>query len=310
MQDQAPLDPLSHVFEHLELRAGGLAQLVVLNTPWGIAMPAAFREFLMYSIRKGSCVLEWAGGNPIELQAGDAALVSRNTPHLLHDGSRTLRPLSWWTCSEKNTAVRDANSPGQVWLICESFKLSGMLGCSFAAALGDRVVLRATPGEESRHQHLFSALCRESTSPRPGQSFVYSRLMELFFVEFLRDCILRDWNTERPNLLRVLFDAQILKAIQQVKQHPEQPWTVASLARVAGMSRTAFATRFSSLSGMTPLAYVTRWRMSVAERLLAQGHTLAETADRVGYDSEAAFSRAFKRLTGASPGSKRPRTKP
>lgn len=304
------IDPLSHLFAHLQLRAMGQARMLVLSPPWGIAVPAAYREFNMYSVRKGRCVLQINGEAPRELGPGDAALVLRNRPHSLHDGTATrLRPLEWWHARPRDAASpHDNESDDQAWLICENFRLSGMLGCSFAAALGDCVILKSSESDGSRHQHLFSMLCHETTYPRPGAAFVYARLMELFFVEFLRECVMNNQADDQPNILRVLFDPQLLRAVQQMQENPSAPWTVASLARAAGMSRTAFAVRFTRLAGLSPLNYVTRWRMAIAEKLLSSGHTLAETAGQIGYESEASFSRAFKRETGLSPGTIRKNT--
>ncbi len=306
MIDTVQIDPLSQLFSQLELRARGLARMLVLSSPWGIAVPEAYREFNMYSVRKGNCILQIADQEPITLHAGDAALVLRNRPHIVHDGSRAnLRPLSCWLSREEPGCESASSEDGTTWLISENFSLSGMLGCSFATALGDCVVLKADDGEGARHQHLFSLLCRESSAPRPGTAFVYSRLMELFFVEFLRECALKHWDDGKANILRVLFDPQLLRAVQLIHENPGESWTVASLARAAGMSRTAFAVRFTNLAGISPVAYVTKWRMASAEKLLAKGQTLGEVAAQVGYDSDAAFARAFKRHTGASPGTVR-----
>lgn len=304
------IDPLSQLFARLELRAQGLAQMLVLNPPWGIAVPAAYRQFNMYSVRSGDCVLEIQGEAPIQLFTGDAALILRNKPHSVHDGtSHNLKPLAYWlkhSAAGKCREDSEMSEADTTRLISETFTLRGMLGCSFATALGDCVLLRAEDDSAgSPHQHLFSLLCREGSAPRPGSAFVYSRLMELFFVEFLRNCALKQWDNGQSNILKVLFDPQLLKVLQLVHQDPGRPWTVASMARAAGMSRTAFAVRFTRLGGITPLAYVTKWRMATAEELLEKGCTLGEVSARIGYESEAAFARAFKRHSGNAPGAVR-----
>ncbi len=315
MTTMAPIDALSQVFERLELRAEGHARLLVLHKPWGIAVPARPRQFNMYSVRSGTCVLSRKGHDDIILNTGDAALLLTDEPHSVHDGSGSyLRPLSHWL-NQRTTgcacAPHSSESESATWLISEQFSLKGSLACPVASALGECIVLRSD--EEAFgpwQQSLFQMLCVEATTPRPGTGFVYSRLMELFFVEFVRACAGKHWATGKGTILRVLFDPQVLKAVEAVHQDPAHPWTVASMAKAAGMSRTSFAVRFAELADIPPLSYVTPWRMSLAEELLAKGHTLGEVAARIGYESDAAFARAFKRLTGNPPGAMRRKRAP
>jgi AraC-like DNA-binding protein len=104
----------------------------------------------------------------------------------------------------------------------------------------------------------------------------------------------------------VLADRQLAPALEQIHQRPDHPWTVAELASQVGMSRTAFAMRFTRVAGIPPLTYLRRWRALKATDLLGRGDvTLAEVAAHVGYDSEAAFAKAFKRELGVAPGAYR-----
>jgi len=314
MRVDPDVDALSQLFQRLELKAQGLARLLVLPTPWGIAVPARERQFNMYSVRQGNCVLQRQGKEPIKLEAGDSALVLTDVQHTVSDGTgELLRPLSYWLDRRATGCVSAPHTEGSesaTWLIAETFSLSGSLGCTIAQALGKCVVLRASEEAVGPWQrHLFNMLCIEATTPRPGMAFVYSRLMELFFVEFLRACAGKVWQDDKPNILRALFDPQLLKAVERVHANPEQDWTVASMARSANMSRTAFAVRFAKLTGITPLTYVTQWRMAAAEDLLVEGMTLGEVAAWIGYESDAAFARAFKRHTGHSPGAVKRRSR-
>jgi AraC-like DNA-binding protein len=121
---------------------------------------------------------------------------------------------------------------------------------------------------------------------------------------------LRSWLESDPlartGWLGALQDRQIGPAIALIHREPARPWTVAALADELAMSRAAFAARFTELVGEPAMAYVTRWRMQVAVSALRdEGATVAELADRLGYRSEAAFSRAFKRVIGVAPGALR-----
>jgi AraC-like DNA-binding protein len=148
----------------------------------------------------------------------------------------------------------------------------------------------------------------EAESGRPGARTVISRLADVLFIQVVRGHLARisDGNQETPGWLGALTEPQIGTALGLVHQSPECAWTVASLAQRVGMSRSAFASRFTQLVGEPPLHYITRWRMQKAAGLLRQGHkTLAEVAEQVGYESETAFSKAFKRSVGSSPGAYR-----
>jgi AraC-like DNA-binding protein len=152
------------------------------------------------------------------------------------------------------------------------------------------------------------ALASEMAEQAPGSEVVATRLAEVLFIQLLRTHI-----ASRPERdkgwLRAIFDPQIGTALSAIHDRVNTPWTVASLAEAAGMSRSAFAARFKELLGQTPLEYVTEWRMQKAMQLLQcrRDKKLIDVARLVGYESDAAFSKAFKRVVGASPGEYRKR---
>lgn len=129
-----------------------------------------------------------------------------------------------------------------------------------------------------------------------------TRLAEVLFIQILRAHIGLE-SEHNKGWLRAIFDPQIGTALSAVHGKVDSPWTVESIAIAAGMSRSAFAARFKELLGQTPLEYVTEWRMQKAMQLLEQrDKKLIEIARSVGYETDAAFSKAFKRVVGASPG--------
>ena len=143
----------------------------------------------------------------------------------------------------------------------------------------------------------------ETRQTRPGSDVIVSRLCDIIVVQAIRHWIEND-PAARTGWLGALRDARIGRALAAVHRDPAGDWTVANLADEALMSRSGFAARFTELVGEPAMRYVTRWRMQVAHDLLASGnHTVAAAGRAVGYDGEAAFSRAFKRTTGRSPGS-------
>lgn len=146
------------------------------------------------------------------------------------------------------------------------------------------------------------ALASEMAEQAPGSGVVATRLAEVLFIQILRAHIASE-PEHNKGWLRAVFDPQIGTALSAIHDRVDTPWTVESLAEAAGMSRSGFAARFKELLGQTPLEYVTGWRMQKAMQLLEQrDKKLIDVARLVGYESDAAFSKAFKRVVGANTG--------
>lgn len=145
----------------------------------------------------------------------------------------------------------------------------------------------------------------EAASRKPGAEPIITRLSDILFIQAIR-AYASAVPTERPNWFAAAADAQIGEAIANIHLAPQSQWTVEGLATLSGMSRSAFANRFTELVGEPPLRYLSRWRMHKAIELLREGKlTTAEIASLVGYESEAAFSKAFKKWNGQGPGAYR-----
>jgi AraC-like DNA-binding protein len=141
---------------------------------------------------------------------------------------------------------------------------------------------------------------REERRSQPGTENVLSRLSELMFVEALRRYLLALPGNQR-GWLAGLRDPIVGRALEALHGAPRDPWTIESLGRTVGVSRSVLAARFTEMVGHPPMSYLTLWRMQLASRLLHDGRQVVEVADAVGYESEAAFSRAFKKLMGTPP---------
>jgi AraC-like DNA-binding protein len=149
---------------------------------------------------------------------------------------------------------------------------------------------------------LLTELAEEMLRDRAGSATAITHLAKLLFVEALRLHV-EDAKSEQPGWLTALEDRRISIALRGVHADPSHPWTLEELAKLSGMSRTSFAVRFRDIVGMPPLTYVLNWRMRLAERELSEtDHSVAKIAWSVGYGSESAFSNAFSRATGLSPG--------
>jgi AraC-like DNA-binding protein len=161
--------------------------------------------------------------------------------------------------------------------------------------------LRGRPSAEWAETS-FRYTAREHAAHRSGSQEILPRLSEMLFVEAVRGYI-EKLPGDATGWLAALRDTSLSRALVALHERPEHPWTTDELARIACLSRSAFAERFTSTVSLPPMSYLTRWRMLLAgQRLRESSETLAQVAAAVGYQSEFTFSRAFRRETGVSPG--------
>lgn len=154
--------------------------------------------------------------------------------------------------------------------------------------------------ESTELQHFFQLMLSEAQAQRCGHHTVLNRLAEVLLVKILRHLMV----TKRieTGVLGALSDPKLAKAMTAMHQSPDQPWTLSSLAHQAGMSRTGFSQGFKAIVGATPMEYLTYWRMQIARQQLQKGLlSIDEISSGLGYQSETAFRRAFRRTTGAPP---------
>jgi transcriptional regulator GlxA family with amidase domain len=193
-------------------------------------------------------------------------------------------------------------------LVCGGFHFEDRATHPLLAALPSIIHLRGRSRSVASWVRMtLDFLRRESDAARPGADTVISRLADVLFIEALR-AHLASPEAKASGLAVALRDPRIGHCLALVHRDPQLDWDVARLAHEAGMSRTAFAVRFRELVGESPLRYATRCRMSHAAALLCGSDApIAQIAERVGYDSEVGFGRAFKRHTGSSPAAYRRR---
>ena len=187
--------------------------------------------------------------------------------------------------------------------MCGAVRFDHPAAHNLVAVLPDVIRVDAGSGPEAEAmQGTLRLLAAEARVPRPGGAAVVTRLADILVIQ-----ILRAWIETAPGAeagwLGALRDPQIGEALRLMHADPARDWTVASLARELAMSRSSFAARFTELVGEPAVAYLTRWRMQVAATALREdGASVAELAGALGYRSEAAFARAFKRVVGSAPG--------
>jgi len=265
--------------------------------------PTDLAHFAMLS--RGNCWLSVQGiPDPIPLTGGDCFLLARDTSIVMRDSPRT-RPRSTFReiAAQANGNVAHHGGGGApTTIVCGSFSFNRASLKPITQLLPGFILMKADQARTLALHNTLQALASEMAEQAPGSGVVATRLAEVLFIQVLRAHIASEPERNK-GWLRAVFDPQIGTAMNAIHDSVNTPWTVESLAAVAGMSRSAFAARFKELLGQTPLEYVTKWRMQKAMQLLQErDKKLIDVARSVGYESDAAFSKAFKRVVGANPG--------
>jgi len=308
------------------LRAVRLSGAVYLNgtftAPWCLIgrtdaalcaayLPRSERVVSYHLIIEGSCWAQLAGDpdSAIHLSAGELLVVPQGETHLM--GSAVdLSPMP----SELLLAGPMATAPGEVMtlsyggggsttrIVCGFLACDDTLSNPLLASLPRlfKIDMRHDPRAAWLESSLKLAAA-EAADSRVGGMIVLARLSELLFVEAVRSCIetLPDHQT---GWLAGVRDRYVGRALSLLHAQSVHPWTVDELARKVGLSRSALAQRFTDLLGQPPMQYLARWRMQIAaQELLIGSKSLAAVAEHIGYESEAAFSRAFRREFGMPP---------
>lgn len=278
------------------------------RAPWSVRLPA-FAGAGVHVVTEGSCVLVQPDGQPLRLLTDDLVFLRRGGQHVLCSDP-ALPPADY---SHERIAhgaafgeLRIEGQGARTVVACSAYKLDATSSHPLLASLPDVIHFRADKARDPALEGSIKQLRDEMTDPQGTSASIVVALIEVLLLR-----ILRAWHTELPaeqatGWAAAVADPAIGSALQAIHASPAAPWTVNSLAREAGLSRAAFARRFSTVLGMPPLSYLTGWRMTTARRLLRETQLpLAAVAKRTGYGSEFAFAKAFKRELGVAPGNYR-----
>ena len=315
---ETKLDSITDIFTTMHVTAFGLHRLEA-TAPWGVKQenqteekvtpsdkkmsPTDLAHFAMLS--RGNCWLSVEGiPEPIPLTGGDCFLLAKGTSIVLRDSLRTRPRWSFREIGAKaNGNVALCGGGGApTTIVCGSLSFDRASLRPITQLLPNFILMKADQGRTLALHTTVQALASEMEEQAPGSEVVATRLAEVLVIQLLRAHI-ASGPERNKEWLRAIFDPQIGAALGAIHDRVNTPWTVESLADAAGMSRSAFAARFKELLGQTPLEYVTEWRMQKAIQLLERrDKKLPEVARLVGYESDAAFSKAFKRVVGANTG--------
>ena len=292
-------DPLGAVISLLRPQTV-LSKIVSGAGDWSIRKPR-YEDPAFCLLLAGSCFLTPEGIDTLELREGDFVLLPA-TPSFTLASDRSIRPTPVGFDPSHVSHYGVAFGPPTMRMLGGYFRFHRENSKLLVKLLPPVVHIRREEPGSTRLQRIVELIAEEADAQRSGRDLILERLVEVLLVEALR---LRSAAAprEEQGLLAGLADPRLARALREIHVDVARRWTVAQLARTAAMSRAAFAERFARKVGMPPMQYLLEWRVALAKDMLRGEHPpLAEVAERIGYQSASAFSTAFTRLTGRSPG--------
>lgn len=292
------MDPLSDVIALLRPSAA-LSKPISGKGRWGVQY-AAHDAPGFSIILAGEAWLTLNGHEPLLLGRGDFLLLPTTPAFSL--GSE--KGMCCAPVAPRNEAVRHGEQEGEPDFVAlgGSFTFERVNAPLLLSLLPRQIYIPASQGRATRFGRLIELLAEECATDYPGKELIIQRMLEALLVEALR------WHSIEgqgvtAGLLNGMKDPSLARAIQAIHSDVRANWTVAGLASIAGMSRSAFSARFGETIGCAPIEYLTRWRMALAKDALASGvKTLDRIAAEIGYESASAFSTAFRKRLGCPPG--------
>ncbi len=311
-------DALSDVLKTVRLTGAAFFEIVA-EEPWAVGSPArdvvlpkilpgADHLIAYHVVTAGHCYANAVGGEPIALQTGEVVVFTDGRPHVMssrpgmHADPATPDVVEIAATGEKPFRINIGAGAGSARLVC------GYLACDarpFNPLLGN--LPPVIKGGDARNDGagLIGQFIRfavaEAADKRSGGESVLTKLSELMFIDVIRRYI-ETLPPKQSGWLAGLRDPSVGRVLSLMHAKPAYNWTIEELGKEAGLSRSVLAERFSALVGIPPMNYLAKWRMQIASELLSSGNTnFANIAARIGYESEAGFSRAFKKMTGLPP---------
>jgi AraC-like DNA-binding protein len=303
------MDILSTLLDGPRARGAFLLRSV-LQPPWSLRIQDDAPLTLVAMVR-GDAWMTPDEGATGHLAQGDIAIVRGHVPYvvadqldtapqvIIHPGQRCTTPDGFELHDAMDLGVRSwGNDPeGSTVMLTGTYQFDGEISQRLLSALPTCLVIRSCDAD----QRLVSLLADEMAKEQPGQQAVLDRLLDLLLISSLRVGLDQD-DGPAPAWYRAYGDPIVGVALRLIEQHPDQPWTVATLAAKANCSRALLSRQFTAMLGEPPMRYLTEWRVALAADLLRESDvTLTAIAQKVGYSTPFALSAAFKRSRGISP---------
>jgi len=303
-----PQDVLNEVLQSVRLRSAIYCR-AHMTGEWGFRVEARDHARFHF-VKSGNCWIHIDDtNNPIQLDCGDLVILTRGQGHVLRGSiDSPVEPLTEllkrMPLDEKRRFVWD-NGGAATTMLCGGFRLEEQRANPLLSTLPPVLVVRDRVAKGISLRNVFELAEAELMAGNLGTEALVSRVSDVIFLHAIRSCFGADCGRV-PGLIKGLGDPNVGQALTAMHSEIERPWTVEALASQIGMSRSAFASRFLELVGEPPMTYLARWRLNRGAVLLrTNAFKMLQVATSVGYDSEASFSRAFRRLFGLSPGAYR-----
>lgn len=307
------MDLLSDILSHIQLR-GTLYFRTSFTSPWSVKVPAYENVARFHFAHQGRCLIRTEKDKPaVLLEQGDLLIITRGAAHTLYCDPKTENEAV-----QLDTVIEQSGFKGtgalvygelgtdhETQLVCGHFAFAKEAQNLLIDALPSHIHIR-NYGEDAGiwMEKTLKVIGNEAGKQQLGGDLIAMKLSEIVFAQALR-AYLETEGTAIP-VLAGFADPNIARALTAIHKEPGYPWSLERLAEIAAMSRTAFSTRFSQCMATTPLGYITYWRIQIAREMLANSSDpIIKVAEHAGYQSEAAFSRVFKKYMAKSPASYR-----
>lgn len=303
------MDLLSDILSRIKL-SGTLYFRTSFTSPWSIRVPSYEKVARFHFAHKGRCLIRIDPSKPpVVLEQGDLVIITRGAAHTLYCSPATETPAAMLDeVVEKSgftgtgaLVYGELGTDHETQLVCGHFAFEKDARHLLIDALPLFIHI-ANYGETSGvwMENTLKVIGHEAGRGNMGSDLIALKMSEIIFAQALRT-YMENQGAEIP-VLSGFADPCIARALSAIHQDPAHPWSLERLAQIAGMSRTSFANRFSHCMTMAPLAYISQWRMQIArQELIASNDSIIQIAVKVGYSSEAAFSRAFKKFYSKAP---------
>ncbi|MCV6605632.1 MAG: AraC family transcriptional regulator [Porticoccaceae bacterium] len=300
------MDVLDDILDTLNLK-GTLYFRTDFCKPWAVTVPHYEEAARFHLVVQGICHVGLAGGQWLQLGPGDLILIPRGANHILSDQPVTKAPPLETVLKDAAyngsgvLAVGSGDDRASTQMVCGHFSFRSGANHQILRALPDYMI--ASASDRAKNPLLDETLrliVRRIFCDAPGSSAAVTRLSEIVFIELLRSAI-HD-NSQVNATLKAFSDPRIGRSLQLIHARPEEHWTVERLASEVAMSRSRFSDRFRQLLETSPMSYLADWRLQKALALLDDTRiSVQQVASQIGYQSPAAFSRAFCGKFGVAP---------
>jgi len=298
-------DPLGQALYQLRLN-GSLYCQSELYAPWGMEMPEMPGEMMFHIVLSGECWLSVGDQPSVHLPTGSLALVPKGQGHSIFSTEGIecthLFDIPVKQVSERYEFIRHGGEGDRTTLLCGVISFDPVGGAKLIAQLPNVVSINSMHGNQSQWlQSTLQLITSEAENVGLGGETIMAHLADIIVIHVIRHWVETSVEAQQ-GWLGALKDPKLGKALVAIHSQPDKSWSVDQLAQAAGMSRSGFSARFTEIIGTSVKQYLTHWRMTIARAKLAtQSIPLGDLAEELGYQSEAAFSRAYKRVMGESP---------